>query len=131
MWTRFCAIVAISGFALSAGIGIAAPEAFCRPQLELNPFHPMPGVFPQDRLWKAELASYPSQCKEKSGLFQLQVTRLKENAPDLDFLVTETWRAGRFEVELRTSIDEAVGLAQIMWISHCSCTEGNVVSRQD
>src|SRR6516162_8292965 len=96
MWKRLGSAVTISAFALLAGIGGATPEAFCRPRLELNPFRPIPGVFPQDRVWKAELTGYAAQCGEESGLFQLQITRLKENAPDLDFLVTEVWRVGRF-----------------------------------
>ncbi len=129
MWTRFCGIVAISGFALSTGIG-AAPEAVCRPRLELNPFRPIAGVFPQERVWNAELTGYPLQCKEASGLFQLQITRLKDNAPDLDFLITEQWRAGRFEVALTSAPDEQIGLAQIMWISRCTCTPRTIVSGQ-
>jgi hypothetical protein len=130
MWKRLCGAVTISAFALSTGIGSPAPEAFCRPRLELNPFRPISNVFAQERVWKAELTGFASQCREESGLIQLQITRWKENAPDLDFLVTKVWRAGRFEVELTLVADEAIGVTQIMWISRCSCTPRTVVSGQ-
>jgi hypothetical protein len=66
----------------------------------------------------------------QSGLFQLQITRLKDNAPDLDFLVTEQWRAGGFEIMLTSAPDEQIGLAQIMWISRCSCVPPAIASGQ-
>lgn len=75
---------------------------------------------------KADLTGYALQCREEMGLFQLQITRLKDNAPDLDFLVTEQWRTGPFEVVLTTAPDEQIGLAQIMWISRCTCTPRTV-----
>ena len=74
------------------------------------------------------MTGYASQCREESGLFQLQITRWKENAPDLDFLVTKQWQVGEFNVVLMLAPDEAIGLAQIMWISRCSCTPRVVVS---
>jgi hypothetical protein len=131
MWKRLCGALTISAFALSAGIASATPEVFCRPRIELKPFRPISGVFPNERVWKAELNGYALQCREESGLFQLQITRSKENAPDLDFLVTELWRAGRFEVELTSAPDEAIDMVRIAWISRCTCTPRNVASSQE
>jgi hypothetical protein len=128
MREQLCSVVTISAFALSAGIGRANPETICRPQLELHPFRLVSGVFFQDQTWKADMVGDASHCKEEAGLFELQITRWKENAPDLDFLVTKRWRGGRFEVVLTLAPDEAIGLAQIMWISRCSCTPGVVAS---
>jgi hypothetical protein len=128
MCKRLCGAITISGFVLLAGIGSAAPEAICRPHLELNPFRATSGVFPRERTWKAELTGYSSQCREETGLIQLEITRLKDNAPDLSFLVTEVWRAGRSEIELTTAADEAIYGAEIMWISRCSCSPRTVVS---
>jgi hypothetical protein len=130
IWKRLRSSVTITAFALSAAVDSAAPETFCRPHLELNPFRSIPGVFLHERVWKAELTGNASQCREESGLFQLQITRWKESAPDLDFLVTEVWQAGRFDVELTMAVDEAIGAAQVMWISRCSCTPRAVVSGQ-
>jgi hypothetical protein len=128
MLKRLCGFVTIAGFALS--VDSAGAKSFCRPRLELHPFRPVSGVFPQERLWKADLTGYALRCMEASGLFQLQITRLKDDAPDLDFLVTEHWRAGRFEVVLTLAPDEAIGLAQTMWISRCTCTPRAALSGQ-
>jgi hypothetical protein len=128
--SRLSSVVTIATFALAAGIGSAAPEAICRPGIEFHPLRPISGEFPQERLWKADLTGDASQCREQSGLFQLQITRLKENAPDLDFLVIEVWRAGQFEVQLTLANDEAIGLSQIIWIARCSCTPRIIVSGQ-
>ena len=126
MRNRLCGALVSSLFAVS--IACAAPEAICRPHLELNPFRPTPTVSPQRRVWNAELIGYASQCKENPGLFQLQITQWKENAPDLDVLVTEVWQAGQFEVELTMTIDEAIGTAQMLWISRCSCSPRTIAS---
>jgi hypothetical protein len=130
MRKRSCGSVTIAVCAWLVSVGSAGAEAFCRPRVELDPFHPISGAIPQERVWKADLTGYALQCMEVSGLFQLQITRLKDNAPDLDFLITEHWRVGRFEVVLTSAPDEAIGLAQIMWISRCTCTQRTVVSRQ-
>ncbi len=130
MQKRPSGLVTIAAFALLASIGSAGAEAICRPRLELDPFRPISGVFPRERVWKAELTGYALQCSEESGLFQLQITRLKDNAPDLDFLVTERWRVGRFEFLLTSASDEQIGRAQIMWISRCTCTPRSVASGQ-
>jgi hypothetical protein len=130
MKKRLCGAAIIGTLALAVGIARAAPEGFCRPRLELNPNRSISGVFPQERIWKAELTGDASHCKEESGLFQLQIMRLKDNAPDLDFLVTEQWRAGGFEIMLTSAPDEQIGLAQIMWISRCSCVPPAIASGQ-
>ena len=120
----------IATCALLASVGSTGAGDFCRQRLELHPFRPISGVLPKERVWKADLTGYALQCMEESGLFQLQITLLKDNAPDLDFLATEQWRAGRFEVVLTSAPDEAIGLAQIIWISRCTCTQRTVVSGQ-
>ena len=127
---RLCGAITISAFVLLAVTGSTAPESICRPHLELNPFRATSGVFPHERAWKAELTGYPLQCREETRLVQLEITRLKDNAPDLSFLVTTVWRAGRSEIELTMAADEAIGGAEIMWISRCSCTQRTVVSER-
>lgn len=120
----------IATCALLASVGSTGAGDFCRPRLELHPFRPISGVLPKERVWKADLTGYALQCREESGLFQLQITRLKDNAPDLDFLVTKQWRTGPFEVVLTSAPDEQIGLAQIMWISRCTCTPRIVAAGQ-
>jgi hypothetical protein len=128
MQKRFYGTITIVAFALSVGNGSASAENICRPYLELSPFRAASGVFPRERTWKAELTGYPLECREETGLVQLEITRLRDNAPDLSFLVTEVWRTGQSEIELTMAADEAIGEAEIMWISRCSCSPRTVVS---
>ena len=130
MQKRLCGASIVATFALAMGVVRAAPHDNCRPRPELNPFRSISGIFPQERIWKAGVTGYASQCKEAAGLFQLQITRLYDYGPDFDFLITEQWRAGRFEVVLRSAPDEQIGTAQITWISPCSCAPPAIASGQ-
>jgi hypothetical protein len=55
----------------------------------------------------------PHNAGKSQGYSNCKITRWKENAPDLDFLVTEQWRVGGFYVVLTLATDEAIGLTQI------------------
>jgi hypothetical protein len=71
MRSRLSSVVIIATFALAAGIGIAAPEAICRPRIELNPFRPISGDFPHERVWLAICAG-ASRCCRCYSSFVLQ-----------------------------------------------------------
>ena len=66
------------------------------------------------------LAVDASHCVTTSGRFDITFVRMKENAPDLPFTETFTWRPGRIEVSLDFWWDEAVLDQWIGDITACS-----------
>ncbi len=64
-----------------------------------------------------------SRCSENSsGYFELGFSRLKENAPDMDFSEEFVWLSPSVTVSIDLSADEAVELHWIGKVSTCPCS---------
>ena len=74
-----------------------------------------------DRRWTAVLAVDASRCSTSSGIFTIGFARLKENAPDADFVVTFTWHPATVEVSVDFWADEAVQGYWLNSIASCLC----------
>ncbi len=63
-----------------------------------------------------------SRClQDASGYFELGFSRLKENAPDLDFAEEFAWLSPSVNVSVDLSADEAVEAYWIGKVSTCPC----------
>jgi len=77
----------------------------------------------QQRTWTARIDVDASRCAATSGPLEITFIRLKENAPDLQFTETFTWKPGRIEVSLDFWWDEAVFDQWIGNAAACACTK--------
>lgn len=75
------------------------------------------------RTWTGTLVADASPCSTASGQFDIQFTRLKEVAPDLQFTERFTWVAGQSEVSLDFWWDESLEDARIISIAPCPCRQ--------
>ena len=73
--------------------------------------------------WTANLAVDASRCASKSGSFEIQFTRLKDEAPDLQFTERFTWRPGQTRVSLDFWWDESVSSYRVSNIAACQCRD--------
>jgi hypothetical protein len=73
------------------------------------------------RTWTAVLDAEVSRCSTTSGQFQIEFTRLKESAPDLQFVEHFIWAPGRTKISLDIWWDEWVQQYRIGHITPCPC----------
>ena len=76
-----------------------------------------------ERTWSATLAVDASRCATTSGSFEILFTRLKENAPEIEFSEQFTWKPGSFEVSVNFWADEAVEGYWLHSIAACPCRD--------
>src|SRR4051794_6962715 len=104
--TSFGAIAALFALIVFAAPATLAAQT-CQPFFAIKETRFSPPQN-QQRTWTAVLAVDASHCVATSGPFDITFIRMKENAPDLPFTETFTWRPGRIEVSLDFWWDEAV-----------------------
>jgi hypothetical protein len=92
----------------------------CKPRLALEQAR-LSEIKAGERKWSAMLDVDASRCLTTSGSFDINFTRLKETAPDLEFSEQFTWRPGRTEVVVFFWQDEAVGDYAIGHVAACPC----------
>jgi hypothetical protein len=76
-----------------------------------------------ERRWTARLWADASSCKSVSGRFEILFSRLKENAPELDFVEAFYWKQGSFEISVDFWQDEAVDGYWFNRIDSCPCRD--------
>jgi hypothetical protein len=76
-----------------------------------------------ERRWTALMWADASSCKTVSGRFEITLSRLKENAPDIDFVEPFTWKPGSFEISVDFWADEAVDGYWLHRIDTCPCRD--------
>ena len=106
-----------------AGATQAVAEQVCRPGLavtETRFSQPHPAA--SGRLWFALIAVDASGCAADSGgRFDLVVSRLKENAPELEFREQFVWLAPSVTIGVDFAADEAVERYRIDAVTPCRC----------
>ena len=60
-------------------------------------------------------------CATRSGNFEIDFVRTKENAPDLQFTETFRWQHDEFGIAMELTLDEAVIDFRIGFIAPCVC----------
>ena len=94
----------------------------CKPVLSLRDVR-ISEAREMHRTWTGILTADASRCSTASGQFDVQFTRLKETAPDLQFMERFTWVSGQSEVSLDFWWDEWLEDNRIISIAPCPCRE--------
>ncbi len=103
-----------------------APAAMaCRPTLSVKNVReirlsPMPTV---PWIWRATIAADTSFCATRSGSFEIDFIRIKEQTPDLQFTEKFRWQAGQFDVAIELAPDESILEFRIGFVAPCVCRE--------
>jgi hypothetical protein len=75
------------------------------------------------RRWSATILSDASFCATRSGSFEMDFIRTKENSPDLQYTQRFRWNQNEFDVSMEMTSDEAVHEFRIGFIAPCPCRE--------
>ena len=110
---------------LAASLAATAPAAaapVCKPaftvkDVRFSEAHPET----MQRTWTALLSVDAGRCATISGRFEIVFTRLKENAPEIDFFGPFVWRPGVMDVSVEFWADEAVEAYRLTGIAACPC----------
>src|SRR5262249_14287398 len=78
--------------------------------------------------WSATITADTRFCATRSGRFEVDFVRIKENSPDLQFTQNFRWSQTQFDVSIELSPDEAIGEFRIGFIAPCVCREINQLS---
>lgn len=109
----------------SVGAGVPAMAApACKPTLGFKEVRFSP-TQPEtmERIWTAVMAVDASRCASASGRFEILFSRMKENAPELEFAEAFTWEPGTIEVSVHFWADEAVEGYWLQNIALCPCRD--------
>jgi len=115
--TRISSLLA-TAFVL-CGAAQATGEPPCRPTLIVKGVT-FSAAHQWRRTWAARIAADASRCATTSGHFDIDFTRLREDAPDLRFSERFTWTAGEFDATAVFAADEAV-LDYSVRVAPCAC----------
>lgn len=112
---------------LAGGIGLGLPAAaapLCKPVLGFKDVRfSLTQPETMERIWTAVLAVDASRCATVSGRFEILFSRLKENAPEIEFVEAFTWQPGTIEVSVNFWADEAVEGYWLRSIAACPCRD--------
>lgn len=92
----------------------------CKPVLSLRDAR-ISEAHEMHRTWTGVLVTDSSPCSTTSGQFDVQFTRLKEVAPDLQFMERFTWVPGQSKLSLDFWWDEWLEDSRIISIVPCPC----------
>ena len=104
------------------GVMQAVAGNLCKPILSLRGVR-ISEAHEMHRTWTGVLVADASPCSTTSGQFDVEFTRLKEVAPDLQFVERFTWVSGRSELSLDFWWDEWLEDHRIISIAPCPCRE--------
>jgi hypothetical protein len=114
---------------LAASIGLASgtqatAQQTCKPALEFTEvqFSEMRPPALQ-RQWTAVLSVDASRCTTTSGSFGIFFSRLKENAPEMEFREQFTWHPVSVKVSVDFWADEAVERYWLSDVAACPCRD--------
>jgi len=110
---------------LLAGPAVTARAAItCKPLLTIKNVREIrTSTLPQPWIWQATIVADASYCATRSGQFEIDVIRIKEYSPDMQFTEKYRWTAGQFDVSIELAADEAIEDYRIGFIAPCVCRE--------
>jgi hypothetical protein len=101
-----------------------AGEPICKPTLGFREVRFSPMQPPTlERKWTAVLSVDASRCATASGRFGIIFSRMKENAPEAEFVEHFTWKPGAMEVSVNFWADEAVEGYWLNGVAACPCRD--------
>jgi hypothetical protein len=95
-------------------------QQLCKPALTVTEAR-ISEVRNLQRTWTAALTVEASDCSTTSGQFEVEFTRLKESAPDMQFIERFIWAPGQTKVSLDIWWDEWVQNYRVGRIAPCPC----------
>jgi len=114
---RMTAIV-LSGTCAS----LAQAQHICKPALAITKVHYSTMKLPElERTWTLAVTVDAAPCATDSGTFSILFTVWKENAPDIEFAETFSWKAGLNLISKKLWVDEAVGDYRVNEVDPCPC----------
>jgi hypothetical protein len=113
-----CILLAASTVVVGATPNVA--QQLCQPAVTVADAH-ISEARNMQRTWSAALTVDASRCSATSGQFEVEFTRLKENAPDMQFIERFTWVPGRTRISLDMWWDEWLQDYRIGRIAPCPC----------
>jgi hypothetical protein len=119
MRRRFAVLLITLAFTTVAQAGPTCTPSLTFEDVRFSPMRP-PTL---ERTWTARVSVDASRCAAMSGPFTILFSRLKENAPELDFEEQFTWKPGLIEVAVGFSADEAVERYWLNPVPSCACRE--------
>ena len=106
----------IAPFGATPGVA----QQICKPALSVTEAR-ISEARNQRRTWTGVLTVDASHCSTTSGQFEIEFTRLKENAPDLRFSERFTWASGQTKVSLDIWWDEYGQDYHVARVAPCPC----------
>ncbi|MBX9773747.1 MAG: hypothetical protein K2Y71_04975 [Xanthobacteraceae bacterium] len=73
--------------------------------------------------WNATLRADNTYCATRSGNFEVDFVRIKDNSPDIQFTQKFRWSQGPFSISMELTSDEAILDSRIGFIAPCVCRE--------
>jgi hypothetical protein len=113
-------------FMLLLGMTSAWSQAVtCKPLLSATVVREVRPAFPQVRPWRwyATIAADARFCTTRSGNFEMDFVRVKDDAPDLQFSQAFRWTPGPFEISMELGPGEAILESRIGFIAPCACRQ--------
>jgi uncharacterized protein YjiS (DUF1127 family) len=119
--------VCLAGLAASLiaclGAADAVAQPACKPGLAITDVQYSPMKPPTlQRQWSATITIDTSRCADATqGMFEIGFSRLKENAPEIDFYERFRWQSPSVKVSVDFWADEAVEHYWLGNVAPCSC----------
>jgi hypothetical protein len=109
-----------------ASVVLAAPTALaeitCKPLLAIKNVREIrTSTLPRPWIWRATIIADAGYCATESGDFEIDLIRIQEYSPDVQFTERYRWRAGQFDVSIELSADEAMVDYRIGFVAPCVC----------
>jgi hypothetical protein len=112
-------ILLAASIALSGAPQVAVAQ-LCKPLLSLRDVR-VSEMREMHRTWTGVVTADASPCSTTSGQFDIEFTRLKEIAPDLQFTERFTWVSGQSKLSLDFWWDEWLENSRIISVAPCPC----------
>ena len=99
-------------------------QVVCKPLLSVKTVREARAFTPAHQWkWSATLNADTNHCATRSGNFEVDFVRTKENSPDLQFTQKFRWSQGQFDVSMELTSDEAIHDFRIGFIAPCVCRD--------
>lgn len=103
--------------------GSAWSQVACKPLLSLKNVRNVRAAFTPTIPWRwsATIVTDARHCATRSGTFEVDFVRMKENSPDLQFTEKFRWQHDQFDVSMELTSDESILDFRIGFIAPCVC----------
>ena len=97
-------------------------QVVCKPLLSVNGVQDVrPSVPALPRKWIVTINANTRHCATRSGSFEIDFVRIKENAPDLQFTEKFRWQQDKFSISTEMNSDESILSYRIGFVAPCVC----------